>query len=97
MVILYLKVAAAGPPSSANREELVALKATFTRGNGRILPGWKFPSLGVLFPRNHLNCTKKLDALPFKFPCEGSENIEVNEESGQIFQPAENSSDALWM
>lgn len=40
---------------------------------------------------------KKLDALPFKFPCEGSENIEVNEESGQIFQPAENSSDALWM
>ena len=50
--------------------------------------------LGVPFTRNHFNPCENLDAEPFKVPCEQNENIErlrVNELSGQVCQPVENS------
>ena len=57
--------------------------------------GWKFLRILFVF-RSH--GTTFTDVQQLKVPCEQSENIErsrVNEVSGQIFQPVENSSAAV--
>ena len=60
--------------------------------------GWNLVSFGVPFTHNHLNRTKILAPGSSKFRVNRAKNIEpshVNEMSGQIVQPVENSSGVM--